>query len=150
MRKNIKKPDRHFKEEEKITREKKPVDPKKQKEAQKNLIITFINTIIFVGIYYYCDTIEFYPAIYIYLAVLTVTGLGYIIYNRGFSRENVTPAMLPDSMSDEEKAEFFSSRDKRKQQSKWMLTIIIPCVIKFLLDMIGLFILPYLRNLIGA
>ena len=42
----------------------------------------------------------------IYSVLATVSTLTYVIYNRGFSRRGLTPEMLPDTMSAEEKQEF--------------------------------------------
>ena len=63
----------------------------------------------------------------------------YIIYNRGFSRRNLTPEMLPDEWSEEQKIAYISDGAQRLKKSKWMLTIIFPLVLTFMFDCIELF-----------
>ena len=43
---------------------------------------------------------------HIYVALGIVLGLSYVIYNKGFSAKDVTPDMLPDAMSQDEKQAF--------------------------------------------
>ena len=43
------------------------------------------------------------PVMLAYMTVATVLALAFVIYNRGFSRKNVTADMLPESWSEEKK-----------------------------------------------
>ena len=83
---------------------------------------------------------------HIYLAVGAVLALYYVIYNRGFTGKNVTPDMLPDSMSPVEKQRFLDESRARMEKSKWVLTVLIPIVLVFFADMIYLFIFPTVKG----
>lgn len=137
--------DRHFRGngDNNVTRP----DPETVKKHQRYLIILLFNSIIFIGVYLYLNSVEFRPTFFIYAAITTVAVLAYVIYNRGFSRHGITPEMLPDTMSAEQKVEFLASRDRRMKKSKWLLTIIIPCLFTFGVDTIILFIIPYFERL---
>ena len=55
------------------------------------------------------------------------------------SRRNITPDMLPDEWSDEQKHAYIQDGENRLNKSKWMLTIIFPLILTFLFDSIELF-----------
>jgi hypothetical protein len=72
-----------------------------------------------------------------------------VIYNRGFSRHNVTVEMLPSSWSEEQKLDYINDAKIRKEKSMWCLTIIFPLVFTFFMDMAYLFIYdPYFAPVI--
>lgn len=144
--KKRKKEERNFKDE--YSEEKEDFKNSKQfKLGQKHLIMIFFNTVISVGVYFYLNSIELWQVLPVYGGLLAGFGIGYVIYNRGFSREGLTVEMLPPTMNDKEKDEFIASRDMRKRKSKWVLTIIIPLLFTLILDTIVLFIFPYFERL---
>ncbi len=75
--------------------------------------------------------------------------IAYFVYNRGFTRKDVTEDMLPDTWSEEKKREFLEDSQKRYKKSKWMLTVIIPLMVPIMLDAIVLFTWPIIQNLLG-
>ena len=75
--------------------------------------------------------------------------IAYIVYNRGFTRKDVTREMLPDTWSEDKKTEFIEDTQRRYERSKWMLTVIIPIMIPIALDAIVLFTWPIVQNLLG-
>lgn len=75
--------------------------------------------------------------------------IAYLIYNRGFTRKDVTLDMLPDGWSEEKKVEFIENSKSKYQRSKWMLTVIIPLMIPILFDALVLFTWPIVQNLLG-
>ena len=70
----------------------------------------------------------------------------YIIYNRGFTRDNITPEMLPDTMSEQQKAEFIQSGKDRKRKSKWMIIVIFALFLPLAVDFIVLVAVPTLLS----
>ena len=116
---------------------------KKWKENRKYLIITLLNTVLIYGLY--VILINAIPSatvtiLTVYYSTLGVFAFSYVIYNRGFSRKNVTVEMLPDTMSTEEKEEFVEDGKRRLKKSKWCLTILIPLIFTFLMEMFYSFI----------
>lgn len=75
--------------------------------------------------------------------------IAYIIYNRGFTRKDVTADMLPDTWSEERKKAFIVDSQNRNKKSKWMLSVIIPIMVPIALDAIVLFTWPIIQNLLG-
>ena len=75
--------------------------------------------------------------------------IGYVAYNRAFTRKNITPDMLPDGWSDEKKQEYINDGARRQEKSKWMLSVMIPLMITIAADAIYLFTWPMIQNLFG-
>ncbi len=82
-----------------------------------------------------------------YMAIFTVLVFTYVIYNRGFSRRNVTVEMLPDSWSEEQKREFIESGSRRLARSRWMLIPIFAFGFTFAFDAMELFVFPYFKQM---
>ena len=70
----------------------------------------------------------------------------YIIYNRGFTRDNITPEMLPDTMSEQQKEAFIQSGKDRKRKSKWMIIVIFALFLPLAVDFIVLVAVPTLLS----
>lgn len=120
----------------------------KKKENKKYILPLVMNTVLFLLVYWFCMNQPFYlTVLWVYFALTLGFTTAYVIYNRAFVRKGVTPDMLPDSMSDTEKAEFIADGERRMKRSKWMLTIIFPLVLTFFIDMFVLYIAePLLSN----
>ncbi len=112
----------------------------------KLMLLLLLNTVVLCSVYFALASIEF-PIHYIYLAIGFGFGLIFVIYNRGFVGKDITPSMLPDTMTKEEKQAFIDDCKKRLNASRWMLTIIIPLIFAFALDMIYLFLFPALESI---
>lgn len=82
------------------------------------------------------------------MVMYAVTGTAFlatfIIYNRAFTRDNITPDMLPDSMSDQEKETFIQDGVQRKRKSKWMIIVIIALFCPLAIDFLVLTAIPTL------
>ena len=90
--------------------------------------------------------VEFPYLHYIYLAAGGGLGIYYVIYNRGFIGKNLTPDALPADMPLAEKQRFIDDCTHRMKKSRWMLTVIIPIVITFAVDVIMLYFIPTLEG----
>jgi len=82
----------------------------------------------------------------LYAAAGAVFLLTYIIYNRGFTRDNITPEMLPDTMSEQQKADFIQSAKDRKRKSKWMIIVIFALFVPLAIDFLVLVAIPTLLS----
>lgn len=106
----------------------------------KLALIVVINTIIIFGFYRLMLNFYYFEIVMgVYLALTAIAVFSYVIYNRGFTRRNLTPDMLPEEWSEEQKLAYISDGERRLQKSKWMLTVIFPLVLTFLFDCIELF-----------
>ncbi len=85
----------------------------------------------------------------VYMVLATVSTFAYVIYNRGFSRRGLTPEMLPDSMSAEEKAEFIADGERRIKRSRPLLIVVVAFAFTFVFDIIELFAIPLFKGLLG-
>ncbi len=70
--------------------------------------------------------------------------IAYIIYNRAFTRDNITPEMLPDTMSEHEKVAFIQSGVERKRKSKWMIVVLFAAFVPLAIDFLILTAIPTL------
>jgi hypothetical protein len=66
-------------------------------------------------------------------------GIGYVLANFCFSRNGVTPDMLPPTMPLEERRRYVEERDERKEKTKWMLMLLIPLLLVIGIDVLYLF-----------
>ena len=117
------------------------------------LVILIINTILFFSVYrvllHYAELAEYafysFCVMVLYMALLLGFSLAYLIYNRFLYRKNLTVEDLPDTMTDEQKQDFIQDGKERLRKSKWMMLIILPLVITFLVDSFELFVLDLFR-----
>lgn len=129
------------------------------KNKKKNaiyLIITLVNSVLFYGVYAILMEYSFWKTVTIvYLALAAAVGLSYVIYNRFFVRKGVTEEMLPIEWSDEQKHEYVENGRKRLKKSRWLLTILVPLLFTFFMDVFVLFIYnpyfaPAIESIIAA
>ena len=80
----------------------------------------------------------------IYSVLATVSTLTYVIYNRGFSRRGLTPEMLPDTMSEEEKQEFIADGEQRLRRSRPLLMVVLAFAFTCVAELVELIALPFL------
>ena len=128
--------------------EKKPFEGLWQSKNFRRLLLVFVNTVLFFMVYrvllYYAEMTDetFWSALVMafYTALLLGFVLAYLIYNRFLYRKGVTAEQLPDTMTDEEKQAFIDDGNRRLEKSRWMMVVILPLVLVFLLDAIQLFI----------
>ena len=85
----------------------------------------------------------------IYMTLATALALAYVIYNRGFSRKNITADMLPESWSEEKKNAFIEDGKLRLKKSKPLLVVVIAFFFTFVIEAIELFALPFFSDLLG-
>ena len=124
----------------------------KRRKNRKYIVISLLNTLWIYGLYI---ILMQFPDIHSYLlfAYLILLGgfsFGYVFYNRGFTRKGITVEMLPRDWSEEEKTAYIEDGERRLKNSKWCITLIIPFVFTFFMDIFYLFIyMPYLAPLFG-
>ena len=119
------------------------------KKNRKYILPLILNTVVFFGLYSYLVSKPKFmmPTLWVYFALTAGFCFAYVIYNRGFSRMKLTPDMLPASMSAEEKAAFIADGQERIEKSKWMLTVIFPLLMTFILDILNMYILEPMLEL---
>ena len=140
-----------------LSKEKEDLSAKareRKKEAfQKNkkyLFPLLMNTVLFYGVYAVLNNTPACTAVmWTYFALLLGFSVAYIVYNQGFFRKNLTPDQLPSGMSDQEKQDFLDEGKRRMDKSKWMITVIFPLVMTFVIDMAILFVLEPLMQTLG-
>ena len=132
-----------------------PVDESRAKQRaafkknKKYILPLIVNTIAFFVIYTLLVSqggAIMMATLWVYFALTLGFSAAYVIYNRGFSRMNITPEMLPNSMSAEQKEEFIEDGKARLEISKWMLLIIFPLLMTFILDTLNIYILEPIVN----
>ncbi len=124
-------------------------DPKKLAEAKKLMTLLLANSIIILTVYFVLNSLEFWPIFFIYMGVAAALVVIYVIYNRGFVYKNATPEMLPETIPYEERVAILEGAKARQDKSRWMLTLILPFLLAFMLDALYLFILSDLFAMLG-
>ena len=120
--------------------------------VKRETILKLITLITIVGgvfgIYRIAIYFEIELALWLYLIAFTSFIVAYIIYNRAMTRRGVTVDMLPDEWSYEEKVEFIEDGKQRLKKSSWMLMFIIAFIFTFAFDLLELYALPFLEELL--
>ncbi len=125
---------------------------------KKRLILTIAaNSILLTAIYFGACYGITDPALWVispivsvgYWVVFAAFLVSYIVYNRAFSRKDLTPDMLPRDWPPEKREEYVADGKRRFEKSRWMLSVIIPLLVPIALDALYLFTLPLIQNLFG-
>ena len=144
-RKHLKKKKNYYQREAEVSElaAKKAKQKAAFRKNRKYILPLILNTVVFFGLYTYLvnKTDYMMPTLWVYFVLTAGFCFSYVIYNRGFSRMKLTPDMLPASMSAEEKSAYIADGAERLERSKWMLTIIFPLLMTFILDILNMYIL---------
>ncbi len=113
-----------------------------QKSGIRRLLILIANTLGFATLYYVLPEFGFFYMPHVYLACGGGLALWYVIYNRGFQTRGKTVDMLPDHLSREERERMIAEGIQRFNKTRWVLLILLPILLVFLLDTVYLFLIP--------
>ena len=110
-----------------------------KKIAIRRMLLLVAITVALATLYYLL------PALYapcVYLAVGGGLALGYVIYNRGFNTRGKTVDMLPEHIPVEKRQQMIQDGARRFESSRWVLLILLPILLVFMIDIIYLFMIP--------
>ena len=113
-----------------------------KKIAIRRMLLLVAITVALATLYYLLPALGFLYAPHVYLAVGGGLALGYVIYNRGFYLRGVTADMLPGHIPAEKRQQMIEDGARRFQSSRWMLLILLPILLVFMIDIIYLFMIP--------
>ncbi len=114
------------------------------------LLVLIAVTMAVFGLYrFLLDRYYFETVLIVYMSIAAVATFAYVIYNRGFSRLRLTPEMLPDTMTAEQKEEFIEDGKRRLKRSRPLLIVVFAFAFTFILDIIELFAFPLLQGIFG-
>lgn len=124
-------------------------DKQTAKANTARLTVTAVVTLAVFFIYrLLMNTPYFHIAFIAYLVLATAAILGYVIYNRGFSRRGITVEMLPHDWSEDKKREFIEDGERRIKRSRPLLIMVIAFVFTFAIDIIELYTIPLITELL--
>ena len=83
------------------------------------------------------------------MAIGGLSAVGYVLYNRGFSRRGVTADMLPSDWSDEQKEAYIEDGARRMDQSRWLLILAFAIFATLAFDIIELYMFPMIQGILG-
>lgn len=120
-----------------------PSDQNSEKIAERKALMgrLLLHCVLILAIYYVLVYLKFEYIFHIYVAVGVCIGAYYVIYNRGFVGKNLTPEMLPDTMTAAQKQAFIEDCQARMKKSRWALTVLIPIILTIAVDMFYLFVI---------
>ncbi len=113
------------------------------------LCLIAVTMVVFCVYRFLIERYYFEYVLIAYMSVAAAVIFSYVIYNRGFSRKGLTPEMLPDTMSKEEKEEFIEDGKRRLRKSRPLLILIFAFAFTFIFDVLELIALPFFKELIG-
>ena len=133
-----------------------PADRPPLSPEKKRLVISIvINSALLAFIYFGANYGFPDPALWFISAIVSVGYwvafavflLIFIIYNRAFTRRNLTVDMLPIEWTREKREEYIASGKRRLERSKWMVSVIIPLLVPIALDYLYIFTLPIFTSM---
>ena len=138
--------------EERKPRERKPATKEQKLLFGMVLGCSVVSTLLYFGIVALSQHMESLRTAQImgigimvlYAAIGAGFLIAYIIYNRAFTRDNITPDMLPDTMSEHEKLAFIQSGVERKRKSRWMIVVLFAAFVPLAIDFLILTAIPTL------
>ena len=117
------------------------------KKLLKFVIPTIIISVLLFILYrFFLNRFFFETVLTVYMGITTAILIGYLIYNRGFSRRGVTEEMLPPEWSEEKKHEFVDSAKRRFDKSRWLLLLVCAMFLVFVIDAIDIIIIPTIKE----
>ena len=126
---------------------------RKKLATKKNLITAAEMIGVTAGIFVLYRTLmetlnfeAFRIVLIVYMVIAAACTLFYVIYNRGMSRKGVTPDMLPDDWSEEQKREFIEDGEARLKRSRHLLIVIFAFFFTFVIDIIELVAIPMFKG----
>ena len=138
--------------EQRKPRERKPAT--KEQKLLFGLVIgcSVVSTLLYFGIVALSEYMESLITAQImgigimvlYAAVGAGFLIAYILYNRAFTRDGITPEMLPDTMSEHEKVAFIQNGVERKRKSGWMIVVLFAAFVPLAIDFLILTAIPTL------
>ena len=115
---------------------------KAAKKALAKIAVLIVATVVALVVYrFFMQRPEFYIVFGIYAVIAAASVIGYVIYNRGFSRKGITREMLPPEWSEEAKTEFIEDAKRRSEKSSWLLVIAFAFLFTFAFDAFELFVI---------
>lgn len=128
------------------------VSPEERKRMTKNfllklLVLVAVTAAVLIVYRFFMERPEFYIVFAVYAVIAAASVVGYVIYNRGFSRKGITEDMLPQTWSDEEKAKFIEDGKRRAKRSRWLLVVAFAFIFTFAFDAFDLFVIQGLFGL---
>ena len=121
-----------------------------RKETVLKLGLLVLVTAGVFGFYRIMMTLKYFEIVLgAYLVAMTVLIVVYIVYNRGFSRRNMTCEMLPDEWSYDEKVAYIEDGRQRLKRSSWMLMLILAFTFTFAFDLFELYFIPWLERIVS-
>ncbi len=98
-------------------------------------LLLLINTLTVSVIYFVLlRHVRPQPVLAVYMTAFAVAIVWYICCNRGFYARNITPEMLPGTMTEEQKSSFIDDVKKKEQSSKWIMVFGFPFGFALLFD----------------
>lgn len=117
-------------------------------ETKKLMLCLVANTVLMIALYFAIPALTRFPYMpQVYLVAGAGLGIYYVIYNRGFAGKGITPEQLPETMSLAEKQKFIEDSQARLHKSRWVLTLLVPILFTYMIDMLYLFVFPYFASL---
>lgn len=100
-----------------------------------------ISCIVILTIYQTAMYFQFSAIMWIYYALLIISAIAFLYFNKGLNRKTIGRDYLPAEWSDNEKDNYIEKIKKHKEIAKKLLLLIIPLLLTFAFEVIYLFYL---------
>jgi Mn2+/Fe2+ NRAMP family transporter len=134
---------------------KEPISKENKRRLWITAALTAVLFVIWFGGFAVAEVLQnpliMYVLLTVYCVAFAVILVVYLAYNRAFVNKDVTEDMLPEEWSSEKKKAFVEGNRIRAEKSRWMMMLIIPFVVVFMVEALYLFVWDgYLSKLFGG
>lgn len=102
-------------------------------------------TAVLLVIYELAIHARWQPMYWIYYALLFALAIGYVFYNRGFTRTRVSRESLPGTWTEAEKDAFYADAHRRLRRSRPVLLLVCALALVFVYDAVALYFGDFLE-----
>ena len=117
-------------------------DSEKSRDTARKLLTLLVACVLSSAVYFWAASVEtlWKAAIIGFLVAASVVFIVYFAVNRGMTELNITPDMISDTLTPDEKTALIENAKERKKKTQWMLFLFIALITPVMIDLMRLFV----------
>ncbi|MCR4683362.1 MAG: hypothetical protein K5647_08540 [Clostridiales bacterium] len=127
-------------------------DSEKSRDTARKLLTLLVACVLSSAVYFWAASVEtlWKPAIIGFLVSASVIFIVYFAVNRGMTELNITPDMISDTLTPDEKTALIEHAKERKKKTQWMLYIFIALITPVMIDLMRLFVFERIAQIFNG
>ena len=127
-------------------------DSEKSRDTARKLLILLLACVLSSAVYFWTASVEtlWKAAIIGFLVAASVVFIVYFAVNRGMTELNITPDMISDTLTPDEKIALIENAKERKKKTQWMLYLFIALITPVMIDLMRLFVFERIAQIFNG